>query len=74
MIESFTGKMEKRSGSKFRQTTTGAQLRRKQEAATQDRANQRFFSQETLIITRRGKEATFSGGPGQLNGTIRVLT
>ena len=38
--------MEKRSGSKFRQTTTGAQLRRKREAAAQDRDNQRFFSRD----------------------------
>ena len=30
--------------------------------------------QETLIITRHSKEATISGGPGQLNGTRRVLT
>ena len=65
--------MEKRGGSKFRQTTTGAQLRRKQEAAAQDKANQRFF-QETLIITRHSKEATISAGPGQLNGTRMVLT
>ena len=36
--------MERRSGFRFRQTTTGAQLRRKREAATQDRSNQRFFS------------------------------
>ena len=27
------------------------------------------FFQETLIITRHSKEATISGGPGQLNGT-----
>lgn len=40
------GNMEKRSSSKFRQTTTGAQLRRKREAAAQDRANQRFFSRD----------------------------
>jgi len=38
--------MEKRSGSQFRQTTTGAQLQRKREAAAQDRANQRFFSRD----------------------------
>jgi len=38
--------MEKRISSKFRQTTTGAHLRRKQEAEAQDRANQRFFSRD----------------------------
>ena len=36
--------MERRSGFRFRQTTTGAQLQRKRGAATQDRSNQRFFS------------------------------
>ena len=36
--------MERRSGSKFRQTTTGAQLRRKRDAEAQERGNQRFFS------------------------------
>ena len=38
--------MEKRSSSKFRQTTTGAQLRRKREAGAQVRGNQRFFSRD----------------------------
>ena len=38
--------MERRSGSRFRQTTTGAQLRRKREATVQDRGNQRFFSRD----------------------------
>jgi len=38
--------MEKRSNSKFRQTTTGAQLRRKREAGAEDRGNQRFFSRD----------------------------
>ena len=46
MKDFFSGNMEKRSGSKFRQTTTGAQLRCKREAAAEDIANQRFFSRD----------------------------